>query len=283
MPVKRGVRCGEASDIEDIQNRPAAAGPGDNHIAPQAMPAPADPASPPSTTRVPLKRLAPLAIIVVITAFALAMGWHRELSLSALLERRADIETFVAQHWVAALAAYTALYVAVTALSLPCASFLTIFGGLIFGAAVATVVTLIGATAGATVIFLIAKSALGDWLVRRAGARVEKVAAGFRADAFNYLLFLRLVPFFPFWLVNLVPALCGVPLRTFVVASMLGMIPGTFAYAFFGAGLDSAIKAQSATLELVGGLIALALLALVPVVVKYRKSARRPSEMSGQT
>src|SRR5262249_53593538 len=162
---------------------------------------------------------------VAITAIALAMGWHRQLSLSALLDRRAEIEDFVSQHWIAALAVYTVLYVVVTALSLPCASFLTIFGGLIFGALTATGATLIGATLGATIIFLIAKSALGDWLVRRAGPRVEKVAAGFRADAFNYLLFLRLVPFFPFWLVNLVPALVGVRLRTFMIASALGMIP----------------------------------------------------------
>jgi uncharacterized membrane protein YdjX (TVP38/TMEM64 family) len=257
------------------------------------MSAPADPTTPPSTARVPLGRLAPLAVIVAITLVALAMGWHRELSLTALLERRAAIEDFVAQHWIAALAAYTILYVAVTALSLPCASFLTIFGGLIFGALTAAAATLAGATVGATIIFLIAKSALGGWLVRRAGPRVEKVAAGFRADAFNYLLFLRLVPFFPFWLVNLVPALVGVRLRTFVIATALGMIPGTLAYAFFGAGLDSAIKAQNATLKLFAGLIALGLLSLVPVVVKYCKakrtssertsSERAPSEVSGQS
>jgi len=247
------------------------------------MSTPADPASPPTTARVPLGRLAPLVIIVAITAFALAMGWHRELSLSALLERRAAIEGFVALHWIEALAAYTLLYVAVTALSLPAASFLTIFGGLIFGALTAAVATLIGATVGATIIFLIAKSALGGWLVRRAGARVEKVAAGFRADAFNYLLFLRLVPFFPFWLVNLVPALLGVRLRTFVVATALGMIPGTLAYAFFGAGLDSAIKAQNATVKLFAGLIALGLLSLVPVVVRRYKAGRPSSQVSGQT
>jgi uncharacterized membrane protein YdjX (TVP38/TMEM64 family) len=247
------------------------------------MSAPADPTSPPSTARVPLGRLAPLAVIMAITVVALAMGWHRELSLTALLERRAAIEDFVSQHWIVALAAYTALYVAVTALSLPCASFLTIFGGLIFGALTAATATLAGATAGATIIFLVAKSALGDWLVRRAGPRVEKVAAGFRADAFNYLLFLRLVPFFPFWLVNLVPALVGVRLRTFVIASALGMIPGTLAYAFFGAGLDSAIKAQNATLKLFAGLIALGLLSLVPVVVKHCKARRTPSEASGRS
>jgi uncharacterized membrane protein YdjX (TVP38/TMEM64 family) len=246
------------------------------------MSAPADPTSPPSRARIPLRRLAPLAIIAALTVLALAMGWHRALSLPALIEHRAEVERFVSQHWIAAIAAYVGLYIAVTALSLPCASFLTIFGGLVFGVVTGTVTSLVGATAGATVIFLIAKSALGGWLVRRAGARIEKVAEGFRADAFNYLLFLRLVPFFPFWLVNLVPALCGVPLRTFVIASALGMIPGSFAYTFFGAGLDSAIKAQNATWHLVAGLIALGLLSLVPIVVKRLKAARRQSQPSGQ-
>src|SRR5690242_2540590 len=242
------------------------------------MSAPADPTSPPSRARIPFGRLAPLAIIAGLTAFALVMGWHRALFLPALLEHRAEVERFVSQHWIAAIATYVGLYIVVTALSLPCASFMTIFGGLVFGVVTGTVATVVGATAGATVIFLIAKSALGGWLVRRAGGRIEKVAEGFRADAFNYLLFLRLVPFFPFWLVNLVPALCGVPLRTFVIASALGMIPGTLAYAFFGAGLDSAIKAQNATLKLFAGLIALGVLSLVPVVIKHCKAKRTSSE-----
>jgi uncharacterized membrane protein YdjX (TVP38/TMEM64 family) len=135
----------------------------------------------------------------------------------------------------------------------------------------------IGATAGATVIFLIAKSALGDWLVRRAGRRAEKLAAGFCADAFNYLLFLRLVPLFPFWLVNLVPALCGVRLATFVAATALGIIPGTFAFAFLGASLDSAIKAQDVKPLIVAALAALGVLTLVPMAIKRFKATRTPT------
>jgi uncharacterized membrane protein YdjX (TVP38/TMEM64 family) len=250
---------------------------------PNDMPAPADPASASPCARIRLARMVPLATVAAVSALAYVMVWHRGVSLAVLLERRSDVEAFVAQHWVAALATYTAIYFVVAALSVPIASILTIFGGLVFGVLAATTMALAAATAGATVVFLIAKSALGDWLVRRAGSRVEKVAAGFRADAFNYLLFLRLVPFFPFWLVNLVPALCGVRLGTFVIASALGMIPGTFAYAFFGAGLDSAIKAQNATLELFAGLVALGLLALVPVAVKRFKTARASAEMSSQT
>lgn len=175
---------------------------------------------------------------------------------------------------------------------------------MIFGALAGALTALVGATAGATAIFLIAKSALGGWLVRRAGRRTESLAAGFCADGFYYLLFLRLVPVFPFWLVNLVPALCGVGLATFVAATALGIIPGTFAFAFFGAGLDSAFVAQTtvyraclsagrpdcllnfdpgaaATPQLIAGLIALGVLAFVPIAVKQFKATRTKSKFSG--
>ena len=89
-----------------------------------------------------------------------------------------------------------------------------------------------------------AKSACGENLVRRAGPLAGKLADGFRADAFSYLLFLRLVPAFPFFLVNLVPALVGVKLSTFVAATFIGIIPATFAFSFLGSGLDSVIAAQ---------------------------------------
>jgi len=262
------------------------AAPADHHD-PNALPAPC----------FRLGRFLPLAVIAAISVTVIAMGWHKELSLSALVDRRAAVEAFTAEHRIAALALFASVYALVVALSIPGAAVLTVFGGIIFGTGAGGLAALVGATAGATVIFLIAKSALGGWLVGRAGPHVEKLAAGFCADAFSYLLFLRLVPLFPFWLVNLVPALVGVRLRTFVAATALGIIPGTFAFAFFGAGLDSAIKAQAAayraclaagtagcrlhfdpmaaaTPQLIAGLVALGLLALVPIAVKRFKAAR---------
>jgi uncharacterized membrane protein YdjX (TVP38/TMEM64 family) len=245
----------------------------------------------------------PLAIIVLAGAAAIGMAWYEDLSAVALLERRAAIGAFVGEHRVAALLAFMGIYTGVVALSVPGATFLTICGGIVFGGLEAGLAALVGATAGATAIFLIAKSALGGWLVRRAGPRVETVAAGFRADAFNYLLFLRLVPLFPFCLVNLVPALCGVRLRTFVLATALGIIPGTFAFAFFGAGLGSAVTAEldayraclaagragcklafdpsaAATPQLIAALVALGVLALVPIVVRRVRAARAPRPLS---
>jgi uncharacterized membrane protein YdjX (TVP38/TMEM64 family) len=144
----------------------------------------------------------------------------------------------------------------------------------------------------------VARTALGEPLLRRAGPKAAKLAEGFRADALSYLLFLRLVPAFPFFLVNLVPAFAGVKLSTFVVATALGIIPGGTVYAFAGTGLDSVIAAQQRaydacmaagradchltfnaqgilTPELIGALVALGVLALVPVVVKRLRARSR--------
>lgn len=264
------------------------------------MSVPADPTAPPpsaAAARCRPARLWPLALVALVSVTVIVLGWHENFSMIALLERRGAVDALVAEHRMAALAAFAAIYALSVALSLPGAALLTIGGGFLFGTLAGGLAALAGATAGATVIFLIAESALGGWLVRRAGPRIEKLAAGFCADAFCYLLFLRLVPVFPFWLVNLVPALCAVPLATFVAATALGIIPGTFAFAFFGSGLDSAVAAQAAayrtcesaghagcklgfdpgaaaTPQLIVGLAALGVLALVPVLMRRLKAGR---------
>ncbi len=248
------------------------------------------------------RRIVPLAVITAAALVIFAMGWRSYLSFETLVRHRAALEEFVDSHFVAALAAYVAIYVGLVALSIPCSVFLTITGGILFGWLTAVATVLVSATAGATVIFLIAKTAFGEYFVRRAGPRLSRIVAGFRADAFCYLLFLRVVPLFPFALVNLAPALVGVPLRTFVAATALGIIPATFVFAAMGDGLDSVIRVQesiyracvdagrpdcrldfdlaaAATPQLVGALIALGLLALVPVAIKRvyaRKSGAGP-------
>ncbi len=238
-----------------------------------------------------LRRLAPLAVIVALAGLVFAMGWHRHLTLETLVHHRAVISNFVDAHIAVALAAFFALYVAVVALSLPGATILTIAAGILFGVVIGGTLAIIAATIGATVIFLIAKTAFGEHLLARAGPLAVKLAQGFRRDAFSYLLFLRLVPAFPFWLVNLAPALFGVRLATFVGATALGIVPGTFTFAFLGAGLDSVIVAQeraynaclaasradcrldfhmmsALTPQLFAALVALGLIALIPIALK---------------
>ena len=249
-------------------------------VAPNAAPA-----------RPAIRRFAPLIIVLALVALAYGLGLHRHISFETLVRHRGAIALFIAQHGAAAVAGYVALYVAVIGLSLPGGVIMTLAGGFLFGPVVGAIAAMAGALAGATIIFLIARSAAGEWLTRRAGPFAAKLAAGFRADAFSYLLFLRLVPLFPFWLVNLAPALFGVRLSTFVAASAIGILPATATFAMFGAGLGSVIAAQEAQYNacLAGGrggctvefdlsqvltptlllaLGALAVLALIPAVSK---------------
>lgn len=250
-----------------------------------------------------LRRWMPLIVLVVLSITAIAIGWNRKISFETMVRHNEAIHAFVLAHKVASIAIALAIYVVSIALSLPGGLVLTLSSGFLFGGLIGGAVAVIGATAGAVILFVIAKSAFGEHLTRWAGPMAAKLAAGFRADGFHYLLFLRLVPVFPFVLINLVAAIVGLRLSTFVAATAIGIIPGTFTFAFLGAGLDSAIRAQGAiynaclasgrtdckldfdfkaavTPELLGALAALGVLALIPVVVK-RIRARRAASSAG--
>jgi uncharacterized membrane protein YdjX (TVP38/TMEM64 family) len=248
-----------------------------------------------------LKRLWPLLVLAGAMIFVFAMGWHRYLTITALAENRGALRGFLGAHKLLALAAFVALYAAATALSLPGGAVLTIAGGFLFGWLLGGVASIIGATIGATILFLIARSTLGELLAARArGPLLTRFRQGFQQDAFSYLLFLRLVPIFPFWLVNLAPGLLNVPFTTYFVTTILGIIPGTFAFALAGSGLDSVIEAQQSryqsclaktgaggqescsyaldpeallTPELIAGLVALGVVALIPVAVRWFRRA----------
>ena len=184
-----------------------------------------------------LRRWLPLVAVLAAMSLVVAMGWHKALTFENLALRRADLRTFVSANVLLALLLYVAVYVAVVALSLPGGLILTLAGGLLFGVWLAAPATIVAATTGATVIFLVARSSLGAALAERAGPWLERFRGGFEKEGLSYMLFLRLVPF-PFWLVNIAPALLGVPLRTYVVGTFIGIIPGTFAISYLGDTLD---------------------------------------------
>ncbi|HYZ39815.1 MAG TPA: VTT domain-containing protein [Stellaceae bacterium] len=219
-------------------------------------------------TAISLRRLAPLGLLVAAWIVFMLAGGHRYLTFAALAENRDWLYSLVRDWGFLAAFAYIATYAVLVALSVPGAAILTIGGGFLFGTWVGAACAVIGATLGATAIFLAARAGLGG-LAQRAGRFVGKLEAGFRADAFNYLLVLRLVPIFPFWLVNLVPAVVGVRLLTFMLATFLGIIPGTFVYASLGNGLGSVIADPDLGIVLkpyvLGPIVGLAFLALLPV------------------
>ena len=228
-----------------------------------------------------LKRVLPVAVLVAFIGAAFAFHLDRYLSLDVLRQNRAHLTAFVSEHGVAAGLGYVIAYIGVVALSLPGAAFMTLAGGFLFGVVVGATLTVIGATLGATLLFLIARSAVGDALRERAGPFVARMAEGFGKNAFNYLLFLRLVPVFPFWAVNLAPALLGMRLIPFIVATALGIIPGTIVYSAFGAGLGQIFDAGGEvdlrsvfSPTLIAALVGLGVLSLVPVLVRWLREKR---------
>ncbi|NQU71304.1 MAG: TVP38/TMEM64 family protein [Rhodospirillales bacterium] len=220
-------------------------------------------------------RLLPLMVLVGGAAAFFGFGFHQFLTFEELRANRVDLLTWVDANTVLAAISFIAAYAMTIVFVPPSGTLITVFGGFVFGVVFGTAYVVIGATMGATILFLVAKLAVGDYLRERAGPGIRKMEAGFRDNEMSYMLVLRLVPLFPFWLVNLAPAFLGVRLGTFVIGTLFGIIPGTAVFATFGAGLGSILDSNEdfsmtgiLTPMIVAGLIGLAVLALIPVVYK---------------
>lgn len=222
-----------------------------------------------------------LGIVGFVFAAFFVLGLDKFLTFEALKTHRSFLMAYVAARPLTAALLFVLLYAAATACSLPGGAVFTLAGGFLFGIWWGTGLVVIGATAGTTLLFLLARSVLGDALRGRAGPFLKKMEAGFRDNALSYLLVLRLIPAFPFFIVNLVPAFLGVPLTTYVIGTLVGIIPGTFVFASIGAGLGSVFDSQqevslkgALTPEVITALVGLAVLSLIPVVYKKLKTAR---------
>ncbi|MCH7942092.1 MAG: TVP38/TMEM64 family protein [Proteobacteria bacterium] len=220
-------------------------------------------------------RLWPIAALLLALILLFLFGPDNETLFEALRTHRVKLLALVADHAVFAELVFAVIYAAAIALSIPGGAMMTLIGGFLFGPLRTTLYVVVAATLGATVLFLIARGAVGDRLRTRAGPWMAKMEDGFKENAMSYLLVLRLVPLFPFFVVNLVPAFLGVPLRTYVIATFFGIMPGTFVFALAGSGLGSALEASgdfsvSAVLtpDIIAALVGLAALALVPVLYK---------------
>lgn len=233
-------------------------------------------------------RLLFLAVLVAGGFAAYAFGLQRYLSLSALVHHREALRLYVEAYPLQAAGLFFLVYIAVVVFSIPAASVLTIFAGFLFGCTGGGFLVVAAATLGSCLLFLAARSMFGDLLRRRAGPFLARFADGFCRNAFVYLLVLRLAPIFPFFIVNIAPAFFAVRLRTFAIATLIGIIPATFAYAWLGGGLDEVIAQSAAagrelslsdfaTQKLTLALVALALIAALPLAFKRVWSRRKAS------
>lgn len=230
----------------------------------------------PATRPRPLwRRLLPLGLLLLLAALAFAFDLHHYLSFETLETHQQVLEATVEEQPVLTAAGFVLSYAAAVALSLPGAVFMTIAGGFLFGIWVGGLLSIAGATSGAVVVFLIAKTSLGETLCARAGPWLERMRQGFNENALSYLFVLRLIPLFPFWIVNIVPALLGMRLGPYTLVTFFGIMPGGLVYASVGNGLGAVIAAGDEPdlgiiLEpaVLGPLIGLAALALLPVIYK---------------
>ncbi len=235
-----------------------------------------------SAKRFEAKKIVPLLVLVAGLIAFFAFDLDQYLTFEALRENRAWLLGHVEKSAVLAALVFIGIYIAVVAFSLPGGAVMTITGGFLFGQVLGTLYVVFAATIGATILFIAAKTALGDILRAKAGPFLRKMEDGFSENALNYLLVLRLIPLFPFFIVNLVPAFLGVSLRVFVIATFIGIIPGSFVYIAVGTGLGSIFDSGEEftargilTPEILTALIGLAILAILPIVykrVKARKS-----------
>lgn len=212
---------------------------------------------------------------IAILAVIQFSGFGHFLSLDTLRLHRESLAAFVAGNFVLAAVVYVLIYTAAVAFSVPGAVFLTLSGGFLFGAFPGTLLTVTGATLGASLVFLFARSLFGERALDRFGESASRIAAGIRKNAIPYLLVLRLVPLFPFFLVNLVPAFAGVGLATFAATTFVGIIPATVVFSLAGAGLSSILDQGGAisvrailTPQILAGLTGLALLSLLSIPLK---------------
>jgi uncharacterized membrane protein YdjX (TVP38/TMEM64 family) len=234
-----------------------------------------------ASPRAQWRRWLPLGIIVLGIILVFSFGLDELASFSHLKAHHQRLTAFVADHYIQAVAGYLLLYVLFVTLSLPGAIWLTVAAGFLFGAVVGSILAVIAASTGATLLFLAAKTSLGDYLRAHAGPWLTKVERGFADNQWSYLLMMRLFPVIPFFIANLIPAFLGIRLPVFVITTFVGIIPATAIFATVGAGLGSVLESSTelslhslVTPQVELALAGLALLAAAPIVVKYLRRRR---------
>ncbi|MFN7054496.1 TVP38/TMEM64 family protein [Hyphomonas sp.] len=230
------------------------------------------------------QRLWPLYLILGGLGLALAFGWQDYLTLESLSANAAALDGLVRENLLLVLGAYVLVYAAATAFMVP-GSALTIGGGFLFGLALGTPATVIGATLGASILFFAAKTSLGAVLRDVAGPFLSRMQAGFAENPMSYMFALRLIPLFPFAVVNIAPALIGARYRDYVITTFLGIIPGTLAYTWIGAAVKNTLLAGgtpdigSLASNFVPAFIALGVVALIPVA--WKRFSKRKAGANG--
>lgn len=215
-----------------------------------------------------------LGTLLLILIGFFYFDFYDYLSFNTLKYYQSAIVNWASTHYFLSISIYMLVFSALIACAIPCATFLTLVGGVLFGA-IAILYSLFSITFGGMILFLTVRTALGTRLANKSTGWIKKIEQGFKKNAFNYLLALRLVPIFPCWISNVGAAMLNVRLTTFLSATIIGLTPSTIIYVLAGRGLDklftddkTPIKDILFTPSVMLPLIGLAILSLVPVIYK---------------
>jgi uncharacterized membrane protein YdjX (TVP38/TMEM64 family) len=204
------------------------------------------------------------AVIVAIRAF----GFDQLLSLETFRQYREQLLAFTAQHYIPTVAIFILVYIAAVALSIPGATILTLTAGFLFGF-LGLIYVNIGASTGAILAFLVARYLMGDWIQKRYGEKLASFNKEIAENGYNYLLTLRFIPLFPFFLINIFAGLTRVPLATFAWTTMIGILPGSFVYIYTGRQLGIIDKpGDILSWQIILAFVLLGLLVLSPVLIR---------------
>jgi len=232
-----------------------------------------------------LLRWLPLCILIIIFGVFLYFQGYDYLTFDALKRHRELLLMWQNEHFLIAIIAYMSIYILLIACSIPSAVFLSMAGGFMFGPWLGAILALISASIGAFIVFCAVALAFRAAIEKKTVKWLQLMAEGFKKNAFFYLIFLRIAPIFPFWVVNIVPALLGVSKRTFFFATLIGMIPGCFIYVSLGSGLGHLFDNDQVPNvrilydpEILIPLIGLAILAVIPIIYKWYKRRGRDDE-----
>ncbi|MCI0382239.1 MAG: VTT domain-containing protein [Chlamydiae bacterium] len=226
-----------------------------------------------------IRSFIPVAIIVFLMALIYFLGLHKYFYLETIKLKYMDLRNFVSQNPFTSPLIFIGVYILITALSIPVALILSLIGGFLFYQPWSTLYVVLGGTVGATLLFLAARTSLKSFLHEKTKKKhsrwLSKIEEGFAENGANYLLFLRLVPLLPFWLVNLAPAFLNVSIFTYIWTTFIGIIPGSFVYTQAGRGLGAILeKGDGFSLDvifntqLVIALVCLAIFSLLPIFIK---------------
>jgi len=238
-----------------------------------------------------IKRFLPLALIVILMIIAYFLGWFDDLNFETLKNQHMELKNKVKMHPFEAPFVFIGVYFLAVLISIPGASFLSLLGGFLFQQPMAFFYVLIGASTGSIGLFFAAKTALGDYFEKKAKGKLKKMSKGFRKNAVSYMLFLRFVPLFPFWLVNIAPALFNVRFMPYFWTTVVGICPGSYVFTVAGKGLSVIFESKEFNFYAIFNwhikiaFLGLALLSLVPLVVQkirnnHKKTKKRNKKRS---